>query len=172
MAHSRHLDFWRLGLVWLFLLTFLVGCATMEEKRDKFMAKGKEAFTKGDYVAAKLHFRNAIQLDPKFAEAYLWLGKTDLKTENPRGAFGNLSKAVELNPDLLEAQIILAQIYLAAKRPDEAQEKIKLVLDKEPKNTEALLVAASLAASQKKPDRPKRFSRRCAAWSPPKWRLI
>ncbi len=147
---------WRryLGLVVIIVLAvfFLGGCATMEEKRDKFMAKGKEAFAKGDYVAAKLHFRNAIQIDPKMAEAYLWLGKADLRTENPRGAFGNLSKAVELNPDLLEAQIILAQIYLAAKRPEEAQEKIKLVLDKDPKNTEALLVAASLAAAQKKPE--------------------
>jgi tetratricopeptide (TPR) repeat protein len=82
----------------------------MEEKRDKFMAQGKASFEKEDFIAARLHFKNALQLDDKFAEGHLWLGKTELHLKNPRGAFGAFSKAVELNPNLLEGQILLGNL--------------------------------------------------------------
>ena len=117
-------------LATLVLILSLSSCASMEEKRDKFMAQGKASFEKGDYVTARLHFKNALQLDPKLAEGYLWLGKTELRLKNPRSAFGSLSKAVELNPDLFEAQIILGNLYLLGKRVDEAESKANLILEK------------------------------------------
>jgi tetratricopeptide (TPR) repeat protein len=138
-------------LATLVLILSLSSCASMEEKRDKFMAQGKASFEKGDYVTARLHFKNALQLDPKLAEGYLWLGKTELRLENPRSAFGSLSKAVELNPDLIEAQIILGNLYLLGRRVDEAESKANLVLEKEPKNTQALMLSAGLALAQEKP---------------------
>ena len=49
-------------------------CSSMEEKRDKFLASGKALYQKEDYVRARLQFLNAVQIDPKFAEAQLWIG--------------------------------------------------------------------------------------------------
>jgi Tfp pilus assembly protein PilF len=95
----------------------------MEEKRDKFVAEGKEYYQKGDYIKARLQFTNALQIDPKFPEAHLWLGKTELKLGNPRNAYGNLSQAAELKPQLTEAQILLGQMLLLAKQLDRAEEK-------------------------------------------------
>ena len=104
----------------LLLVIFLGACSTMEEKRDKFFAEGKELYQKADYVRAGLQFKNALQIDPKFAEANLWLGKTELKLGNPRGAYGALSQAVELKPELTEAQILLGQLLVLGKQLDQA----------------------------------------------------
>lgn len=136
---------WVLLGILLCVAFWIGGCTSMEGKRDKFLEQGKELFQKGDYIRARLQFRNALQIDPKFAQGYLWLGKSELKLNNPKGAFGALSQAVELNPDLIEAQVFLGQLYLLAKKPEEAQAKVNLVLKKEPENPDALLLAASLA---------------------------
>jgi tetratricopeptide (TPR) repeat protein len=91
----------------LLLIFSLSACTSMEQKREKFMAQGKASYEKGDYITARLHFKNALQLDPELAEGHLWLGKTELHLKNPRGAFGSLSKAIQINPNLYEAQILL-----------------------------------------------------------------
>ena len=136
-----------LGLgVWVIL--GLAACTSMEGKRNKFLAQGKELYQKGDYIRARLQLVNALQIDPKFAEGYLWLGKTQLKLNNFQGAYGALSKAVELQPEQMEAQVLLGQILLMAHKPDEAQAKADLVLQKEPENPEALLLSATVAIAR------------------------
>ena len=152
----RNYSLWHkvwMALVALVLITSLLSCATMEEKRDKFMAQGKAAFEKGDFITARLHFKNSLQIDPKLAEGYLWLGKTELRLKNPRGAFGALSKAVELKPDLFEAQITLGNLFLLARQLDKAEEKAKLVLDQEPKNTKALMLSVGVALAQQQQEK-------------------
>ena len=143
-------------VVWVLALLVAVSfcaCSSMEEKRDKFQASGQALFQKGDYVRARLQFQNALQIDPKFATAYLWLGKTELNLKNPRGAYGALNQAVELKPDLTEAQILLGDLLLMAKQLDKAKEKAELVLKQDPKNTDALLLSASLAMVQSQPQK-------------------
>lgn len=140
-------------VVALLVAVSLFGCSSMEEKRDKFLASGQALFQKGDYVRARLQFQNALQIDPKFALAFLWMGKTELKMQNPRGAYGSLNKAVELDPKLTEAQILLGDILLMAQQLDKAQEKAEIALKLEPKNTDALMVSASLEAARGKPQK-------------------
>jgi Flp pilus assembly protein TadD len=52
----------------------------------KFYEKGKAFYDKADYVRAGLEFKNAIQIDPKFAEARYMLGMANLQQGNVRGA--------------------------------------------------------------------------------------
>lgn len=140
------------SLAVLALIFGLLACTSMEEKRERFLSQGKAAFDKGDFIAARLHFKNALQLDPKLAEGHLWLAKTELKLNNPRGAFGSLSQAVELRPELFEAQLLLGNLYLAGKKTEEAETRAKIVLDKEPRNPEALMLLAGVAAAREKPE--------------------
>ena len=143
-------------VVWLAALLVIFSicaCSSMEEKRDKFLTSGKELYGKGDYVRARLQFQNALQIDPKFAVGFLWLGKTELKLKNPRGAYGALNQAVDLDPSLTEAQILLGDILLIARQPDKAQQKAEIALKQEPQNTDALLLSASLAAMQGHPQK-------------------
>jgi tetratricopeptide (TPR) repeat protein len=136
----------------LLVLVCMLGCSTMEQKRDKFVKEGKELYDKGDYVRARLQFKNALQIDPKYAPALLWVAKTELKLENFRGAFGALQQALELDPKLVEAQILLGRIYLGGKKFDDAQKHLQAALALEPKNVDALLLGASLAMLQEKPE--------------------
>ena len=52
---------------------------------------------------ARLEFKNALQIDSKFAEGYYMLGMSELRQRNLKKAFANLSKAVELEPEMLDA---------------------------------------------------------------------
>jgi tetratricopeptide (TPR) repeat protein len=142
-----------LGLALVLVVFCLGSCTSMEGKRDNFIRQGKELYEKGDYVRARLQFKNAVQIDPKWAEGYLWVGKTELKLGNYRNAFGALSQAVELDPKLIEAQILLGNIFLLARRPDDAEAKANLALKQEPENTEALMLAASVAVSREQPQK-------------------
>jgi len=142
--------------VWLAVLLLtasLWACGSMEEKRDKFMASGKELYQKEDYIRARLQFQNALQIDPKSAEAQLWLGKTELKLHSPQGAFGALNQAVALSPNLTEAQILLGDLLLLGKQLDQAQKKAEIALKQEPQNTDALMLSASLAATRGQPQK-------------------
>jgi len=70
MSHNSKIWRWRklaVGLPIFFAVLFLIGCAPMEEKRDGFMAQGKKLYEQGDYIHARLQFKNAMQIDPKFA---------------------------------------------------------------------------------------------------------
>jgi len=138
-------------LTTLFMIVSLSFCSSIEQKRQKFMADGKASFAKGDYITARLQFKNALQLDPELAEGHLWLGKTELHLNNPRGAFGSLSKAVQINPDLFEGQIILGNLFLLGRKIDEAEAKANLVLAKEPNNPDALMLSAGVALAREKP---------------------
>jgi tetratricopeptide (TPR) repeat protein len=138
-----------LGVVLAILITLVAACSRPEEKKQKFFNKGKSLYEKGDFVKAGLEFRNAVQIDPKFADAYYMLGMVELKKKdpNPKKAYGAFSKAVELNPKLQDAQIQLGNLYMMARQPDKALEKAETVLKMAPGSEDAqLLKAAALLA--------------------------
>ena len=128
------------------ILLFLVvaACSSPDEKKERFFAKGKALFEQGNYVKARLEFKNAIQIDPQFADGYYMLGMTELKEKNLRQAFGAFSKSVQLNPDQLEAQLQIGRLLLSALKFEETMKKANLILDKEPDNPDAILLKASV----------------------------
>ena len=75
------------------LIVSVVGCGSKEEKRAKFFDKGRALYAKGDFVRARLEFKNALQIDPVFAEAYFMLGNMDMKEKAFKQAFSNFSRA-------------------------------------------------------------------------------
>ena len=77
----------RVVVALVLVITLMVGCSGPEEKKLKFLNKGKELYEKGKYTEAKLEFKNAIQIDSKYAEAHYMLGIAEMKTGNPRPAY-------------------------------------------------------------------------------------
>ena len=57
-------------LVILMISLILFSCASDEEKKAAHFEKGLAYFEKGDYKAARLEFKNAIQIDAKYTQAY------------------------------------------------------------------------------------------------------
>lgn len=132
-----------------FTLVSMSACSTPEEKKIKYYEKGKLLYEQGDYTSARLELKNAIQIDPKYAEAFYMLGMVELKNENIRASFIDFSKASELKPDHIPTQLQLGRMYLAANVPDKALEKATIVLKLDSHNEEALFLKSSIYLAQK-----------------------
>jgi Tfp pilus assembly protein PilF len=83
-----------LAIVILGLLAITaVSCGSKEEKKAKFYNRGMALFEQADYKKANLEFKNALQIDPKFADAYYMLGKVQLEAKELKSAFGYFKKS-------------------------------------------------------------------------------
>jgi len=131
---------------------FVLCCGGPEEKKMVFFTKGKSLYAKGEYVKARLEFKNAIQIDPKFADGHFMLGMVEVKTGNPKKAFGMFKKAVDLDPGHVKANIELGKLYLVQKVFNKAMERATFVLEKAPGNIDGLMLKASVLYAQKKYD--------------------
>ncbi|MEA1901331.1 MAG: tetratricopeptide repeat protein, partial [Thermodesulfobacteriota bacterium] len=121
-----------MGYCAIFAVALIAACASQEESKMKFFNKGEALYEKGKYLQASLEFKNALQIDPKFAKAYYELGQCEYRLKNFKRAFNYTSKAVELDPELLEGQVFLGRILLLARQTDKTSEKVEIVLNKEP----------------------------------------
>ena len=101
-----------IALCLLAVVLTAAGCGGPEQKKMKFYNKGKALYEKGDYVKAELEFKNALQIDPIFPDAYHMQGLVSLRKGNLRNAYGNFMKATELDPENLKAQLELGKVML------------------------------------------------------------
>ena len=124
------------------LILILAGCGA--EHPQEYLEEGKALFIKGDLESARVQFQNALQLDPKFADAYYRIALIDEQKHNWQGMMANLFEAVANDPRHLDGQNKLGQIYLSAGQPDKAAEQVKLVLQVNPGNPNALLLDSSI----------------------------
>ena len=135
-----------IGLV---VLLALAGCLSKEDKKQSHFTRGKEYFDKGEFKAAKIELKNAIQMDPKFVQAHMLLAETSLKLGEAQEAFRAYSAVAELDPAHTEAQLRLATFLLLAQKFDEARTRVDGILAREPNNVEALLLLATLSDHDK-----------------------
>lgn len=75
---------------------------------------GFQASEAGKYADAIQSFKNAVSLNPQYAEAYNMLGFCTRKQGNPRGAFPYYEKALSLKPDFPEAREYYGEAQLQA----------------------------------------------------------
>ena len=137
--------------VFLLLLVYLLtGCGGAEERKAKYMERGKNYFNEENYDKAKVEFKNVIQIDPKAAEPYFYLGQIEEKRSEWLKAFRSYSKAVDLNPAFVDARLRLGKFYILAKEIDNASEQIDEVLSQDAGNLEALPLRASILKQQDK----------------------
>lgn len=139
-------------LVILILLMTAAGCGRPEAKKMKFYHKGRVLYEKSEYAKARLEFKNALQIDPRFADAYFMLGQTALRQGDLRNAYAYLSRTVDLAPGNIEAQLLLGKILLTAGIPGKALEKANTVLARDSLNTEAHLLKAGALIADRKED--------------------
>ncbi len=143
---------WASLLVMCLVLSPMCSCAGPEEKKLKFYNKGKALYEADDYALARVELKNAIQIDPKYADAHYLLGMVELKDKNYKETMGRLNKAVELNPGLWEAHLQLGRLFLAAKLYDKALEKARIILASEKDHEKAIILEAAIRIAEKKTD--------------------
>lgn len=126
------------------ILGILTACGSSEGSAEKFVESGKALMAEGNMDKARLEFRNAIQIEPKTAEAYYQLALIDEKAQNWKGMFANLSQVEQLSPNNYEAIVKLGQINLLAGNLDVAMEKVNKVLAADDKNVMAYVLRATI----------------------------
>ena len=135
----------------------IISCGGPEQKKAKFYNRGKALYEKGEYAKARLEFRNAIQIDVKYADAYYMLGMTAMKSGDPRAAFGSFSNAVELNPQLWDAQVQMGWFLLGGKNANGAMDKAELVLKNRPAYEDALILKGAVLLKKKEAEAARQF---------------
>jgi tetratricopeptide (TPR) repeat protein len=131
----------------LALAVTLVACGGAEERKAKYMEKGKNYFAEKNYDKAKIEFKNVLQIDPKFAEGYYYMGQVEEKSRDLQKAAGNYNKVIELNPEYLDAKVKLARIYTIVGTEEyigNAESLLKEVFAKQPDHVEAILIDATI----------------------------
>ena len=128
----------------LALTMTISACGGAEQRKTKYLEKGKAYIEQQNYDKAKIELKNVLQIDPKYAEAYYFFGLVEERQQNWPGAFGNYTKALELSPDYIDARIKLARIYLMAGKPDKAVEMTDAILAKQPDNMAGKALKAAI----------------------------
>ena len=67
---------WSIGAIIALSAVFLVGCSRdPEAAKKKYLARGNSYLQEGKYSEAAIEYRNAIQIDSRFAEAHYQLAQ-------------------------------------------------------------------------------------------------
>ncbi len=129
------------------LVVTLAACGGADERKVKYLEKGKAYLTEKNYDKARIELKNVLQIDPKFAEAYYLMGQIEEANKELRKAIGNYKKALELDPNHTEAKIKLARIYVLAGTDElikEAQALLAQIKNEQPDNVEGELVSITI----------------------------
>jgi hypothetical protein len=107
--------------------------------------EGLALYNKGftdNYTKAAEHFEKALQLDPTYSQAALYLGRTYNSLFDQTKAEAAFRKAVAIDPDYMEARVGLAGMLLDTGAVDESIRQLNVVTQREKTNAVALYMQA------------------------------
>ncbi len=156
------------------MMLAITACTT---KRG-YVEKGNILFDQGKYEDASINYRNAVQKDPNYGEAYYRLGLAEIKLDKPLDAYNALFRASQLLPNNIEVKEkfggICLEYYLRdAKRPQRLYKQIQQtsteLLARDPSSFEGLREKGFLAHEDRKPQEAIAYFRRALLgrpWNP------
>ena len=133
----------------LLVVMLLSACSGPDAKKTRFYTRAQTLMNGGNLVKAELELKNAIQIDPKYADAHYLMGQVAMKRGKYQQAFKSFSRTVELKPDNLDAQVNLGRLFLLQGDLARAQEKVNLVLKTEAGHTGGKLLQGSILIARK-----------------------
>ncbi len=88
----------------MLMLASCAGLRIFSQAQSEF-DQGLASFNHGRYEEAIPRFQKATEIDPNFAQAYLYLGRTYLSLRKWREAIPPLRTALRLSPDETEKEV-------------------------------------------------------------------
>ena len=151
---------YRLSLLCLLLAAavLLAGCTNPEKAKAEHVAKGEAYLKDSKFQEASLEFRNAIQIDDKFAAGHWGLARAFEGLERYPEMLDELRKTVNLDQNNLEARIKLGNYYLGGSRGRaeviaESERLAKEILAKDANNIEGHILMGSVLFAQNQKDK-------------------
>ena len=87
-------------------------CTNPEQAKADYLSRGEAFLREKKFQEASIEFRNAIQIDDRFAPAYWGLAQAYEGLQRGNEAFDAVRKAVELDPNHLPARVRLGTYYI------------------------------------------------------------
>ena len=129
------------------LAVVLTACGGAEERKAKYLEKGKVYLAEKNYEKARIEFKNVLQIDPKFADAYYYMGQIEEQNRDLQKAAGNYHQVLQLDAEYINAKVKLARIYTIVGTDEyigNAKNLLQEVFAKQPDHAEAILVDATI----------------------------
>ena len=98
---------------------------------------GRAAINDNDFSGAIPHLQKAIELYPKYAEAYQLLGVAQLKTNQGPQAEASFLKAVEIEDRMPQCHYLLGVLYAKTNRLEIAERSFNRFGELDPRNPDA-----------------------------------
>ncbi|HEV2700511.1 MAG TPA: tetratricopeptide repeat protein [Steroidobacteraceae bacterium] len=129
----------------------ITGCGGAKSRLASHMKRGQAYYQSGDFAKAGVEFRNAMQIDPKDAQARIMAAQTSEKLGQLRNAYGLLQSVIEEHPDNLVARTALGRLLITAGEPKQGLEIIKPALAKQPDDATLLAMRGAAESALKDP---------------------
>ena len=132
------------AVVWAFAITR----HSPQEYRQGFMESGQRYYDQRAYEEASIQFRNAIQNDPNFPDAYYELAQSYMHLRRWPEAYNALRRANKIDPNNLEVHLNLAELYLIAHDYSNAEKEASFILARKTNYAPALQVLGALSVGR------------------------
>jgi tetratricopeptide (TPR) repeat protein len=107
--------------------------------------QGLAYYNKGfaeNYKKAVAHFEKALEIDPTYSQAALYLGRAYNSLFEEQKSEAAFRRAIQIDPDYLEARVSLAGMLLDTGGVDEAIRQLNIVTERDKTNAVALYMQA------------------------------
>ncbi len=112
-------------LLCLFICTIAIaGCDSPEERVSNYLASAEQLFEEKDLVKAELEVKNALQVQPKNAQANFLLARISESRQDFPQMAASLRAAIESDPGFVEARVKLGTLYALGGATELAQEQV------------------------------------------------
>ena len=125
-------------------LVVLGACGGAEEREAHYIERGKTLYQQGDLEDAALEFRNALQINPRGADALYHLGLIAEDQGELYEAYALYTRLVDHHPEHVLGNVKLGNLLLMAGEIDRAEEKADLVLRLQSENADALALRGAV----------------------------
>jgi tetratricopeptide (TPR) repeat protein len=128
----------------------LAGCTNPAKAKQAHVDRGEAYLKEEKFQEAALEFRNALQIDDKFAAAHWGLARAYEGLKRLPEAFDEVKRTVDLDPAQLDSRVKLGNYYLLFNPPQvtEAASLAEYVLQQNPNHIEGHILKASVLLAQ------------------------
>lgn len=133
--------------MWVGLILSVMGlgaCGGAAERQAKYFELGRTYYAQGNIEKAQIELKNALQIDPKDAEARYLMGMIQERKQDFSAAVANYRAVIERNPAHVQARVRLGRIYVLGNAADRAMEMVDAAIKLEPTNPDVLALRAAV----------------------------
>ncbi|MDP6694788.1 MAG: tetratricopeptide repeat protein [Gammaproteobacteria bacterium] len=135
-------------LVGICAAALLAGCESSAERAAGYLAKAEQFYEDKNFVKAELEVRNALQIEPKNADARFLLAQIAESRQDYAEMATQLRAAVESRPDFLEARLKLGTLYVLGQAIGPAEDQLAVAANQAPDDPGVRVLRAGLLAAK------------------------